>query len=37
MAVGLLARIDRHVAAEVIERLLRDAKRAAISRGAHHA
>src|SRR5213595_2624623 len=37
MAVGLLAGIHGHVTAELIERLLCNAKRAAIARGADHA
>src|SRR5258708_27605178 len=36
MAIGLLARIDRHIAAEGVERFLRDAEGAAIAGGAHH-
>ena len=37
MAIGLLARVDGAIGAERIERLLRDAKGAAVARGADHA
>src|SRR6185369_9891637 len=37
VAVGLLARVDREVGAERVERLLGDAKRAPVSGRTHHA
>src|SRR5689334_16814425 len=37
MAIGLLARVDGHVAAELIERLLGDTKGAPVPRRAHDA
>src|SRR3954464_14275949 len=37
VAVGLLARVDRHVPAELIEGLLRDTKRAPVAGRAHDA
>src|SRR5438874_11244312 len=36
MAIGLLARIHRHVGSEGVERLLRNAERAAVAGGAPH-
>ena len=37
MAISLLARVDGEIGAEGVERLLRDAKRAPVARGADHA